>query len=89
MLKLIFSQISSIFRALQAHTPTMTKHASGGDMPRKLSCHWIHCVEPDFNRVRKRTHTSSMCAQMKNGALMASALHLFLTQLEPEENILP
>lgn len=39
------------------------------------------CYLTDVNSVEKPI--LSMSLQMKNGTLMAAALHLFLTQLEP------
>lgn len=42
----------------------------------------------EFKKEQKGKHISSMSLQMKNRALMAAALHLFLTQLEPEVKLL-
>lgn len=44
-------------------------------------------AQVDFKE-EKGKHISSMSVQMKNGTLMASALHLFVTQLEPEVKLL-
>lgn len=42
----------------------------------------------EFKKEQKGKRIFSVSVQMKNGALMASALHLFLTQLKPKEKLL-
>lgn len=42
----------------------------------------------EFKKERKANTFFSVSVQMKNGALTASALHLFLTQLNPEVKLL-